>query len=427
MKTYLNVYFLLLTLVWSACGTSSTDTKTPDYEPQLEQNQPSQPKPSNSDTTADSDILPASDISENEPELPENIELGEFSLDAVDSIQVDFLGIANLLAVHPDRDLFLFMEGRMGEKLFLTDRKGTILRRLNKSKDDPSGYGGVCSGANFVGDTIVVMGSMGTYLFDLQFNFLKNFKKDFLGMMVAIGIDNVAGAQLGKDNGVLYFNQMAKNNFAYNSPDYYKNFNTLEFLDFETGKIKPILPLHPLSYLLKTQKAFQSHPTQFKVQNNRLSFVYHLEPAIYDVNLQDPQLKQSRTRIPISNFIADPGFPFGTVKSPNDQDDYAGSVFGLFKSGPYDLIIFQRGLEREKWPVGIYDHEEMTREMKRRNPDQWLLRVNGKEFTQPKPLSTRFKNLRSDSKGRIWAMQNVADLEEEPDAITIYQLKINPL
>lgn len=348
----------------------------------------------------------------------------DFELSLVDSVFIPSNGILTLLSVHPSQDLFLLMEGIMGEKLLLFDRKGKILAQHQKPKDAPDGYGGVCSGAIFSGESIFVQGMQGIYEFDLRLNFKRKYPKKFLGQTVISGGDNIAPAKIQGNEGLLVFTGLAKNDFPTNSPKHYEEFNSLEWLEFNKGELQPILPLLPSSYLAKANASFDYYVTHFKVRGNRLTYAYHLEPSIYEVNLFSFDLKPSRKALPIEGFILEKGYPFGSKNTPDERSPLAGSIQGVYQAGGLDMIVFKKGLTRDRFPVGIEDRYEFRKEVNRRNPEFWILQTKNGEFTPEKQLGTKYKIVRSDSKGRIWAIPNSDYLDSEPEGLLIFELKI---
>lgn len=406
-------FFSLGSILFFSCNPAKTDTEEAKGTVPFLETQDSISSESRTSETAPEVI----EIEESKPEQ-------DFELAVVDSVFIPGNGILTLLAVHPSQDLFLVMEGIMGEKLLLFDRKGKILAQHQKPKDAPDGYGGVCSGATFSGESVVVQGMQGIYEFDLRLNFKAKYPKKFLGQTVISGGDNIAPAKIQGNEGLLVFTGLAKNEFPTNSPKHFEEFNSLEWLDFKTGELQPILPLLPSSYLAKAKASFDYYVTHFKVRGNRLTYAYQLEPSIYEVNLSSFDLKPSRKGLPIEGFILEKGYPFGSKKTPDERSPLPGSIQGVYQAGELEMIVFTKGLTRDRFPVGIEDRYEFRKELNRRNPEFWILQTKTGEFTPEKKVGTKYKIVRSDSKGRVWAIQNLDYLEYEPDGLLIYELKL---
>ncbi|GAB2496768.1 hypothetical protein [Algoriphagus taiwanensis] len=358
------------------------------------------------------------------PETEKPIINSEFQLVIVDSVLIQNTGILSLLAIHPTKDLFLIMEGVMGEKLLIYNRKGEVLDELKKPKDAPDGYGGVCSGATFSGDAIFVQGLQGIYEFDFQLNLKNKYPKPFLGNTIMAAGDNIAHAKLQGNNGLLLFTGSAKNNHPKNSPLHFEEFNSLEWLDLQKKELKPILPLLPNSYLLQAKSSFNNYMTYFKVKGSRLIYCYNLEPSIYTANLSQNPIKPTRIPLPIKDFIYDKGYPFGSQKEIEDRITLPGSIKGIYKADDMDLIVYNKGLEKDRFPEGVQDRYELRKEVNRRNPEYWILYSKTGEFSEEKPIGSQYKIVRSDANGRIWAIQNVDNLDLEPEGFIIYELAL---
>lgn len=411
MNSKYQFFFLLLIHVFFSCSSPKTNLEN---------------DPPFADTLKNQDLdYPKS--TDPQPEILESSEPSstlDYELAVEDSIFIQETGILSLMAVHPTRDLFLLMEGIMGEKLKIYDRKGKILAELKKPKDAPDGYGGVCSGATFSGDAIFVHGLQGIYEFDLQLNFKKKYPKTFYGNTVMVAGDNIASAKISDREGVFVFTGQAKNDYPRNSPRHYEEFNSLEWLDFQKGELQPILPLLPDSYLLKAKASFDSYQTYFKVKGSRLVYCFNLEPSIYTVSLSQNPLKPTRSPLPIQGFIYEKGYPFGSQKEIEDRRTIPGSIQGIYQAPEMDLIVYSKGLEKDRFPDGIQDRHELRKEIHRRDPKYWILHSKAGDFSKEKPIGFKFKIVRSDSKGRLWAVQNLDYLESEPEGFMIYALKL---
>jgi hypothetical protein len=61
------------------------------------------------------------------------------------------------------------------------------------------------------------------------------------------------------------------------------------------------------------------------------------------------------------------------------------------------------------------------------NPQKIIILKDGKQVSNVSLLPEKISSLSaSDRSGNIWATQNVAALDEEPDVVTIYKLRIQP-
>lgn len=138
----------------------------------------------------------------------------------------------------------------------------------------------------------------------------------------------------------------------------------------------------------------------------------------------DPQLRQKATKIPFDKFVLRNGFPFGSQEDYDGPTDYESQLSNIFKVGDNDLLLYYSGIKKEDLPPLTQDRASRRSEINRMNPQKWMVRDAQNKFTKPKLASPKYRIVRVDSQNRIWAMQNINQLEEEPEVVTVYQLKL---
>lgn len=178
------------------------------------------------------------------PTTRDKAAVNAYTLEIVDSVQVDFLGSLSLYAVHSVKELFLFHEYRQ-KTLILTDRKGDILSTFAEPSDAPTSYG---STASFVGDRIVVLGPQKLVFYDLDFNFIKSYNKPYAGKgMLYSGYDRLQKGEINDEIHLVAFTGGPQHPAATKQEDYYTHFNTFDLIHPDTGGFSPIVSLHPKS------------------------------------------------------------------------------------------------------------------------------------------------------------------------------------
>ena len=359
------------------------------------------------------------------PEEKRNIDSLTWELEIVDSIQIATLEDLELMSVQAEKDLFLFSVFGKSTQMILTNSSGEILRRLDVPKDAPNGFGGLCAGAIFMGDTIIIQGRQGVYLYDLEFNFLKGLKRPYpLHGMFYSGFDHLYFAETSAGSSLVSFSGNPQTDFPPNQKGYYENYNAFDLIPLGTEEFKPTAPLHPDSRYLKSGEAFNFISLTFSVAENELTFAHQADTMLYDVDLKDPQLAQKAMRIPFDKFVLKSGFPYGSEEDYTSVEDIGGNIANLLKVGDLDLITYYSGLKRENFPSLDLGREAYQREIAQMNPQKWIVRNSKDQFSEPKLLPKKHRIVRVDIQNRIWAMQNVNELEEEPEVITLYQLKL---
>lgn len=354
-----------------------------------------------------------------------NLDSSEWELEIVDSIQVKTLESLDLLDINPERGLFLFNVQKENSPMILIDKNGEILHRLDVPKDAPTGFGGICSGAIFAGDSILIQGRRGVYSYDLEFNFLSHLKRPYppKGMMYA-GFDHIRTANTYEGTALISFSGNPQTDYPPNQRAYYENFNGLDLIPISSLSFKPIAPLHPESRYLSSGMAFNFISLTFSVSNSQLTYAHPSDSLLYDMDLMDPTLKQTPTKIPFDKFVLRDGFPYGSQEDFDGPTDYEGQISNIFKVDGNDLILYYSGIKKEDLPPLTLDRASRRSEINRLNPQKWMVRDEQNKFSKPKLASSKYRIVRVDSQNRIWAMQNVNQLEEEPEVVTVYQLKL---
>ena len=354
-----------------------------------------------------------------------NLSSSDWELEIVDSLQIQSLEGLDLMDVHPERGLFLFNVQKENAPMILTDKNGEILQRLDVPKDAPTGFGGICSGAIFAGDSILIQGRRGVYSYDLGFNFLSRLNRPYppKGVMY-VGFDHIRTAKTYEGPALISFSGNPQTDFPPNQREFYENFNGLDLIPVSTLEFKPIAPLHPESRYLSSGKAFNFISLTFSVSNSQLTFAHPSDSLLYDMDLMDSTLKQTATKIPFDKFVLRDGFPYGSQEDYDGPTDYEGQLSNIFKVGDNDLLLYYSGIKKEDLPPLTQDRASRRSEINRMNPQKWMVRDAQNKFTKPKLASPKYRIVRVDSQNRIWAMQNVNQLEEEPEVVTVYQLKL---
>lgn len=271
-----------------------------------------------------------------------------WELEIVDSIQIQTLEDLELMAVQPEKELFLFSVFAKNTQMILTNSSGEILRRLDVPKDAPNGFGGLCAGAIFMGDSIIIQGPQGIYFYDLEFNFLKSLKRPYppKGMFYS-GFDHVYSAETFAGPSLISFSGNPQTDFPPNQKGYYENYNAFDLIPLGTEEFKPIAPLHPDSRYLKSEEAFNFISLTFSLAGNKLTYAHQEDTLLYDVDLKDQQLQQKAMGIPFDKFVLKSGYPYGEEEDYTLTSDYAGKIANILKVGDLDLIIYYSGLKKK--------------------------------------------------------------------------------
>lgn len=349
----------------------------------------------------------------------------EWELVIEDSIQIASLEGLELMDIHPEKDLFLFSVSANNSPMLTTNSNGEIQDRFEVPKDAPTGFGGITSGGIFMGDTMVIQGPSGIYFYDLEFNFIKGLKRTYPpNGLIYSGFDHVRFVKSFEGPSLISFSGNPQTDFPPNQKAYYEKYNAFDLIPLSTEEFKPIVPLHPDSRYLKSGEAFNFISVTFSIKETLLTYAHQSDTLLYDVDLMDPQLSQKAIGIPFDRFVLKSGFSYGSQEDYSSPSDYQGQISNLYKVGNLDILTYSSGIKKEDLPPTTLSRAEFRKETNRMNPQKWMIRNEKNQFSKPKLLPTSYRIVRVDFQNRIWAMQDVNEMEEEPEVVTVYQLKL---
>ncbi len=350
------------------------------------------------------------------------VHLPDYEFVIVDSLQVDHLGSLALLDIHEEKELFLFSSGD-DNRLFLTNQSGEIISTFEEPGDSPTAFGSKTGSGTFVGDRIVIMGRTRFAIYDLDFNFQHGFKLGYPSSgMFYLSFDHLQPAiQNGKAK-LVAFTGGAQTEASSNQPEYYSEYNTFDLIDLDSGTFTPVLPFHPKSRFL-SGKAFDFIAPIYQVNGNEVSFVHKRDSLLYTYNLDQPD-SFTATRIPFDDFIMKEGYPMKGKIDYETPSGREGMIQSYFKVGDLNLVIYYSGIKLENMPDMTLERDSLVKVFGKLNPEKWLVLDDAGHSSAPRATYDKFRPSRVDSEGNLWAMQNTYILDEEPDLVTYYKLKL---
>ncbi|WP_162340442.1 hypothetical protein [Cyclobacterium salsum] len=357
------------------------------------------------------------------PTTRDTAAVNSYTLEIVDSVQVDFLGNPQLIAVHSAKDLFIFHEYRQN-KLILTDRKGELLSTFDHPSDAPTSYGNTACAATFVGDHIAVLGPQKLVIYDLDFNFIKSHQKPYAGKgMLYSGYDHLQKAEVNDEIYLVAFTGGPQHPAATNQEAYYTHFNTFDLIHTDTGGFTPITALHPKSRYFQGE-AFNFIRPVFQVNEDLIQFVFATDTLFHTYDLSRQGNELSIEGIPFDQFILNPGYPLGGREDYDKPKPTEGVIKGYFNINKKDLILYQSGLPLEDKPAQGTPREVWNEINARLNPLKFLVREAEGVYSKVGYCPPLFTITHVDEKNRLWARQNVEILDQEPEFFTFYQVAL---
>lgn len=345
-----------------------------------------------------------------------------YDLEIVDSLTIDYLGNLELQAINVDKDLFLFSDE---SHLLLFNRNGEMISEFDKPQDAPDAFGQFVLGSTFSEDKIGVLGISKFNIYDFDFNLEKSFKKPYPHKgMIYSGFDHLQAGQKEGKPVYLAFTGGPQVDALANSLKYYQEYNTLDLIDPAQELFSPIIPFHPNSRYAKGTEAFNFIKPHFQVKDNIVSFTHQIDTLFYKFDLDNYETGFLAEKIPFDKFLMNRGFEIGEQQDYETRVDKEGEITNLFQVADKHIITYRSGLKLSEMPGDEVPDEEKRAVLSKLDPEKLIVRESDGSYSKASQLSKKYRIGRVDAQGRIWAHQNVYEMDYEPDLITVYELKL---
>lgn len=139
----------------------------------------------------------------------------------------------------------------------------------------------------------------------------------------------------------------------------------------------------------------------------------------------------SRVSVPFDLYYVFKGYTLGEPSKEEQLKvgEEPSIISGLYYVDGMDVISYKSGFSLDI-ALDLFgpNRERFDRnEVDKANPQKVIILKDGQLVSEVLSLPEKILTLGvSDSFGNIWATQNVAALDEEPDVVTIYKLRIQP-
>ncbi|MBO6494112.1 MAG: hypothetical protein JJ862_10655 [Roseivirga sp.] len=358
-----------------------------------------------------------------------------YKLEIVDSVQVDILSSSVRIAdVHRETGEILVIQ-TSPPKLWLLSSKGEIKSTWQRKGLGPGAIGSSLLSAEFYGDGIAMMGSMRVKLFDRNFKLVKSMIPHYASSHVIYEGDNHLIAFEGPNGQELisYFGG-PQTEFPPTSREFYNEFNIVDRLNpfgfkGETALARDSVykPAGKLSEgsRYKNDRTYFMLKSVFDAKNTQLYYAINTDTVLYKLNLHTNKI-ENRYKIPFDEFFVNDGLSLGkgAYDGQNKPKDREGQIERVFSASGMEVVIYRSGLALAEYQA-VVTGSDFLKTYHRKNPAKYLIVKNGKrlnsELQPPKGIRTFDM---ADDFGYIWAHQNISLLDEEPELITFYKLKI---
>lgn len=353
-----------------------------------------------------------------------------YTVTIADSLEIPIMtSFGTVLSVHPQTDDLLVYTSEGGQNILLhITQQGEMIKRFDYPKEGPASAGSLLMSAEFWKNGYAIMGYGYLVTYDQNFEPLKKIRieQDLFGMVYG-GVNHLQTiTQNGEDKLLIFYGQEETYNVT--QPEFYENFHMLSVVDIETESFTPYGYFHEESIFKQGQAYYFMRPF-FQSIGNETRLVMNHDTVLYTFDAQGKEV--NRSAIPFDNYIVFKGYSMGEagIDEQSKPRDVGGAIQAYMHINGIDLIRYSSGVTLDRIQAiqgdGSKDPQQMQAELKEANPEKILLMKDGRRVSTDIKIPARVSVLSGvDSRGGIWAAQNVNALDIEPEYLTLYKLKI---
>lgn len=354
---------------------------------------------------------------------------GKYTLQVVDSLIIQTLPSETFIQdIHPENGNILLMQRKgRGQILMEVDAKGTVIQTFEQPSEGPQRVGSSLLSACYYEQGFVLMGSFGYLLItDNRFEPItrKRIPMDY-NLVAYPGFRHLQVLNIkGKSLLVMFYGPHTEINNT--EAAYYQEYDLLSIYDPETEEFSPLGSLSETS-VFRNGKAHYFLDTRFQIVGEQVKAAISSENLLYTLEAINGEV--SVHQIPFDEFVLKDGYSLGNQGLDEQEEirEISGAIRSFLQIGEKELFIYTSGLtlNARLATAGEEDDNEAWNKLRKALPLKYLLKQDGKVVNGLLSLPTRVGHLTMvDAGGNIWASQNVDALDEEPEVITLYKLRI---
>lgn len=362
-----------------------------------------------------------------------------YELQIVDSVQVDILSSGlNIADVKDDTGEILVIQPDPPVAYVLSS-KGEVLKTMDRQSGDPQAVGDYVLSGEFYEDGIALMGFMRVKTYDMDFNLRKSTKPDFTHSgMVYMGFNHLFEIK-GSDHNRLVAYLGPQTELRSQVPEYYRELKIATVIDpylagegsLATENIAkevytPVGKLTNDSRYITSGRAYYFMKPVIDVKNNTLYYAFKDDTSMFEISLPSGELVEE-TRIPFDSFILFDGYTMGQAgfKEQEQPRDRSGRIEKLYKVGDFEVIVYYSGMKLSEIEALDRNSPDFGARLEKLDYKKHLILKNGVRMNSSLSLPDKISYFdMADNEGFLWAHKDISNLEEEPDIITFYKLKV---
>lgn len=218
--------------------------------------------------------------------------------------------------------------------------------------------------------------------------------------------------------------------------EYYDEYNVVDVvnpnsdrvLGLESNSISEFKPIGKLeeNSRYRNDRAYYFMKPEFDVKMNKLFYALKDDTTLLIRDLPSGDLLDSYT-IPFDSFILFEGYTLGKAgfAEQTEPRDWSGKIDKVFHVNDKEVIIYTSGIKLAKVQELDPKSSDFREKTTKVNFTKHLIVKEGRRINKELRLPDRISHFSmADDFGYIWAHQDISQLNEEPELITFYKMRI---
>jgi len=361
-----------------------------------------------------------------------------YKIAIVDSIQIDlFTKRITIMDVHDETGNILAVESSP-PVVYIMDPKGKILNKMDRPGEGPQGVGARILSAEFYEDGIALMGQMRLKTYDMDFNVRKSLKPEYSPTgMIYVGFNHLMEFDGPNHKQLVAYFGGPQFNSNPSEKEHYEKFNIVDIVDpyladeslttevSSEELFRPMGELTPNSKYL-AGRAFYFITPVFDVKDNQFIYALKDDTTLYKRSLPEGDIVE-QYKIPFDEFIIFKGYSMGPegFAEQSKPGDYAGQIEKVYTVNGFDIVMYNSGMKLSALQALDKDAPDIRQQIDRINYKKHLILKDGQRVNSDLKLPSKVSEfILADKNGYLWGRKDLSEVEDEPEFVTFYKLKV---